>query len=211
MADGCPERSPAIVGHRPLSFAHSGHTPQNVTSASSIAKPCATPASRQGDAPTTQSMSSIRPQRRHTTWWWLSPTRTSCPAGSIRRRSPAWVSAARLSYTACTDTSGILRPTASASAWRIAVTASSTRRRGPVARSPASLNCAAASMRSTLPLIWNDSRLGRGASLTLRRKSHVGILAPVDFYIQERYMSLLRRRICSVTRICLAAHARTGY
>ena len=57
-----------------------------------------------GASPTAQSTSATMPHDRHTTWWWLSPTRPSNlagpPAGSMRRRSPTAVSAWRASYTA---------------------------------------------------------------------------------------------------------------
>src|SRR5258708_29893434 len=33
--------------------------------------------SRHGRLPTAQSTSAVRPQLRHTTWWWLSSTRSS--------------------------------------------------------------------------------------------------------------------------------------
>src|SRR5216684_3567473 len=79
-----------------------------MTWASSIAKPWFSDASRHGASPTAQSTSATTPHDRHTTWWWLSPTRPSnragLPAGSIRRTSPATASASRASYTVCRET-----------------------------------------------------------------------------------------------------------
>lgn len=72
--------------------AQDGQLPQNTTSASSTAKPLSADGVRQGAAPTAQSTSSVRPQWRHTRWWWLSPVRRSkraaWPAGWITRTSP---------------------------------------------------------------------------------------------------------------------------
>ena len=68
-----------------------------MTWASSIEKPWSSEAVRQGASPTAQSTSATTPHDRHTTWWWLSPTRPSnragLPAGSMRLISPAAVSA----------------------------------------------------------------------------------------------------------------------
>lgn len=57
--------------------AQARHRPQYTTSASSTAKPSDTAGVRQTASPTAQSTSPMRPQDRHTAWWWLSPTRVS--------------------------------------------------------------------------------------------------------------------------------------
>ena len=58
------------------------------------------------------------PHVRHTRWWWLSPTRVSKragePGGSMRRNSPATVSARSPSYTAWVDTDPIAARTPAA-------------------------------------------------------------------------------------------------
>ncbi|CPU66054.1 Uncharacterised protein [Mycobacteroides abscessus] len=57
--------------------AQSGQSPQNVTSAVSIRNPAVLLGVRHGAWPTVQSTSATAPQPRHTTWWWLSPSRRS--------------------------------------------------------------------------------------------------------------------------------------
>src|SRR5579875_627887 len=129
-----------------------GHRPQYTTSASSIAKPWSSDAVRQGASPTAQSTSATTPHTRHTTWWWLSPTRPSnrgCPpAGSMRRMSPAAVSARRASYTACRETwptrSRTPEATSSTPRWSPSRTVWSSAARTAVTRRPAPRSSSAA-------------------------------------------------------------------
>jgi ABC-type Fe3+/spermidine/putrescine transport system ATPase subunit len=72
-------RGPWATGSlgRPFRVWHGGHSPQNVTSARSIAKPALATGSRQGAGAAARSTSAIAPHRRHTRCWWLSPVRDS--------------------------------------------------------------------------------------------------------------------------------------
>src|SRR5918911_1401537 len=113
-----------------------------MTSASSIVKPWSSAAVRQGVVPTAQSTSAMAPHDRHTTWWWLSPTRASYRAtesfGWMRRTRPTAVSTRRTSYTAWWETSPRSARTTpmieSVSACGWSCTADSTATRGRVTR-----------------------------------------------------------------------------
>ena len=55
---------------------HSGHAP--VDDLGLVDREAlSSDAVRQGVSPTAQSTSAMAPHDRHTTWWWLSPTRAS--------------------------------------------------------------------------------------------------------------------------------------
>ena len=110
-----------------------------------MTKPRSSDAVRHGAGPTAQSTSAIVPHDRHTTWWWLSPTRASYratePDGWIRRTSPAVGQGAQHVVDRLVGDRGSAARTTpiteSVSACGWVCTAASTASRGPVTRSGA--------------------------------------------------------------------------
>jgi hypothetical protein len=162
----------ATVGSGPRWQA--GHTPQKMSSVSSMTNPAVCGGSRQGAFDRTQSTSTATRQLRQMMWWWLSSTRVSKragpPAGWICRANPTLTRAASTSYIACVEIEPVrsraetaMSPTAR---WSPARTAASTASRGAVTRRPAARNrwesssaesCGAADIGRSVALVWSES------------------------------------------------------